>query len=129
MFVDVSALSPACLTISACITETLKTSIIIIKLVVDTVSHSFTFRSFLDGLYAVADLFLENRPSPKPPDHYVTSDDPGPCPQPLGWCGLILTQCVKALCQPGTSTKKMSFDFFVKRRRKKLPINTFYSFN
>ena len=85
-------------------------------------------RSFLDGLYAVADLLLENRPAPKPPDLYVTSEDPGPCPQPLAWCGLILAQCVKALCHPGTSTKKMSFDFFVKRRRKKLLISVFYSF-
>jgi len=77
------------------------------------------YKSFLDGLYAVADLLLENRPDPKPPDLHLLNDDPGPCPQPVKWCGLILTQCVQALTKPGTSTKKMSFDFFVKRRRKK----------
>jgi len=85
------------------------------------------YKSFLDGLYAVADLLLDNRPEPKPPDlDLLAITDPGP--QPLPWCGLILTECVTALMSSGTSTKKLSFDFFVKRRRKKTLINMLCNF-
>merc|ERR1712012_69480 len=40
------------------------------------------YKSFLDGLYAVADLMLEPRPDPKPPDIDIPDDETPSSVQP-----------------------------------------------
>merc|ERR1719205_333876 len=71
-------------------------------------TNSF-YRSFLDRLYAVADL-LNDRPDPKPPDFENTTSPPVTV-------GLV---CLGSSL-PGklTWTKKWQFEHFVKRRRRK----------
>jgi len=71
-------------------------------------TNSF-YRSFLDRLYAVADL-LTDRPDPKPPDFEKTTSPPVTV-------GLV---CLGSSL-PGklTWTKKWQFEHFVKRRRRK----------
>ena len=71
------------------------------------------FRNFLDGLYAVADLLTEPDPEPKPPDIDKNYGD--------DLIEIIITGAVfvTVFCSP-TPSKKRTFDFFVKKRRKKL---------
>ena len=84
------------------------------------------FRSFLDGLYAVADLMLEPRPDPKPPDIDIPDDETTSSVQPSTVGGELqfLIRFESIISIRNTWTKKRSFDFFVKRRRKKY----FFSF-
>ena len=79
--------------------------------ILNTPFYLFFSRSFLDRLYAVADL-LTDRPEPKPPD----SENPTSQPPMVGLVSL------GRICTPGapTWTKKWTFEHFVKRRRRKL---------
>jgi len=85
----------------------------------DFVSRTKQFyKSFLDGLYNIADLLLENRPQPKPPD----IDKIIEC-KPFVSLAISSGQFLAKNLFFGvgiTWTKKRSFDLFVKRRRKKL---------
>merc|ERR1712098_657458 len=67
------------------------------------------FMSFLDKLYAVADL-LTDRPEPKPPDS-----------EKLTRPSIIVVLVSLGTSMPGnlTWTKKWQFEHFVKRRRRK----------
>ena len=82
-----------------------------------TIYSDFSFRSFLDGLYAVSDLLLENRPDPKPPD--TERRDVKVEPPHSDGIRLPLTGVTIVVSSKLTWTKKRSFDLFVKRRRKK----------
>merc|ERR1712025_817259 len=72
-------------------------------------TNSF-YRSFLDKLYAVADL-LTDRPEPKPPDS-----------EKLTRPSVIVVLVSLGTSMPGnlTWTKKWQFEHFVKRRRRKV---------
>merc|ERR1719323_2840863 len=77
------------------------------------------YKSFLDGLYAVADLLLDYRPEPKPPDIDIdTVTNPLP-PRLVRGSHVIGARVFLTISSPATFTKKWSFDQFVKRRRKK----------
>jgi len=75
----------------------------------------YFYKSLLDGLYAVADLLLDPRPEPKPPDIFVgTTSEPNIS---LLFYGIFVIEIIFSDFR--TSTKKLLFDNFVKRRRKK----------
>ena len=94
-----------------------------------TIYSDFPFRSFLDGLYAVSDLLLENRPDPKPPD--TERRDVKAEPPPSDGIRLHLTGVTLVVSSKLTWTRKRSFDLFVKRRRKKFDevFETIINFN
>jgi len=78
------------------------------------------YKSFLDGLYAVADLLLDYRPEPKPPDIDIDTVTNLLPPRRLRGGHVIGARVFLTISSPATFTKKWSFDHFIKRRRKKL---------
>merc|ERR1712062_462259 len=77
------------------------------------------YKNFLDGLYAVADLLTEPDPEPKPPDIGTKYQDN----LQSVWQESVTTGAVSlAVSFSSTPSKKRSFDFFVKKRRKKFLI-------
>jgi len=77
------------------------------------------YKNFLDGLYAVADLLTTPDPEPKPPDIGTNYQDS----LQSVWQETVTTGAVSlAVSFSPTPSKKRSFDFFVKKRRKKFLI-------
>jgi len=78
----------------------------------------YFYKSLLDGLYAVADLLLDPRPEPKPPD-IETKTKTSELNVQLEFAGTFSIEIIFSDFCSTTSTKKLLFDSFVKRRRKK----------